>query len=251
VDGVGAITLNRPDKGNAIDAALSSALAVAVDEMAKDKSVRTILLTANGKAFCVGGDIDEMRGTKNLALWMETVIPPLHAMIRTLANLPIPVITALNGPIGGGGVGLALCADLVIASESMKLRGGYSAIGLTPDLGTSSFLTARVGAARAKEILFLNEPLNAAQCLAWGIVNAVYPDADLHAQAWKLARRLAASATLSLGRIKHLVDGAVHRSLEDHLSLEQDYMLSSARSSDGREGIAAFLEKRNPHFTMQ
>lgn len=247
-DGVGIITLNRPEKGNALDAALGRALSDAVAEIAEDKSVRAVMLNGTGKAFCVGGDIAEMCEASDLAVLMEEAIPMLHALIRTLATLPIPVISVLNGPIGGGGVGLALCADLVIAAESMKLRGGYAAIGLTPDLGSAYFLAARAGASRAKQILFLNEPVSALQCLEWGVVNAVYPDADLQEAAWKIARQLAASATLSLGRIKQLVDGAAQRSLDDHLVLEQRHMIASAQSQDGREGVAAFMEKRAPRF---
>jgi 2-(1,2-epoxy-1,2-dihydrophenyl)acetyl-CoA isomerase len=251
VDGIAVITLNRPENGNALDAAMGRALVTAVEHAAGDKAVRTVMLTAKGKAFCVGGDIAEMRGADDLSHLMETAIPGLHSMIRTLTKLPIPVISVLNGPIGGGGVGLALCADIVIAAESMKLRGGYSAIGLTPDLGASYFLAARAGAARAKEILFLNEPVGAVQCLEWGIVNAVFPGAELHDEAWKLARSLASGASLSLGRIKHLVDGAATRSLDDHLALEQGWMIASARSEDGKEGVAAFMEKRSPRFKGQ
>jgi len=251
VDGIAVITLNRPENGNALDTTMGQALTRAVESAAGDPSVRALMLTAKGKAFCVGGDIMEMRGAGNLPQLMEEAIPRLHAMIRSLTTLPIPVISVLNGPIGGGGIALALCADIVIAAESMKLRGGYSAIGLTPDLGASYFLAARAGAARAKEIFFLNEPVGALQCLEWGILNAVFPDAELHDEAWKLARRLASAASLSLGRIKHLVDGAAARPLDDHLALEQGYMIASARSEDGKEGIAAFMEKRSPRFTGQ
>jgi 2-(1,2-epoxy-1,2-dihydrophenyl)acetyl-CoA isomerase len=250
-DGLGTITLNRPDKGNAVDLMLAKALSAAIDEVARDPSVRAVLLTGNGKAFCVGGDIGAMRETDNLPALMEALIGPLNEAVHKLTTLPVPVISALNGPIGGGGVGLALCADMVLAAESMKLRGGYSAIGLTPDIGSSWFLTHRAGPARAKEILSLNRPLSAAQCLEWGIVNAVYPDARLRDEARQIARQLANSATLSLQRIKHLVDGVAHRTLDEHLALELDYMIASAHSEDGREGIAAFIEKRAPRFKGQ
>ncbi|RJF95454.1 enoyl-CoA hydratase-related protein [Noviherbaspirillum saxi] len=251
VDGIAAITLNRPDNGNALDSAMGRALITAVNEVISDKSVRTVMLTGSGKSFCVGGDIAEMRSANDLSVLMEAAISELHALIRMLKKLPIPVISALNGPIGGGGIGLALCADIVLAAESMKLRGGYSAIGLTPDLGASYLLAARAGAARAKEILLMNEPIGARQCLEWGIVNAVLPDAELHSEAWKHARRLASGASLSFGRIKHLVDGAATRSLDDHLTLEEGYMIASARSADGKEGVAAFMEKRRPYFTAK
>jgi 2-(1,2-epoxy-1,2-dihydrophenyl)acetyl-CoA isomerase len=248
VDGVGSITLNRPEKGNAINSRMAAALIAAVDEVASNRLVRAVLLTGNGTAFCVGGDIGEMQEATDLPALMERGIGPLHDAILKLSTLPVPVLSALNGPIGGGGVALALCADLIVAAESMKLRGGYSAIGLTPDLGASWFLARRAGEARAKEILFLNRPVNAAQCRGFGIVDAVYPDAVLRAEARGLAAQLAHAATLSLQRIKELVDGAGQRSLADHLSLERDYMIASARSEDGREGVAAFIAKRAPQF---
>lgn len=248
-DGVATITLNRPAKGNAINAELGKALIEAVDKVAQERSVRAVLLTGNGRAFCVGGDIGEMHDASDLAAPISAAIGPLHTAIHKLATLSVPVIAALNGPVGGGGVGLALSADLVYAAESMKLRGGYSAIGLTPDLGTAWFLTRRAGQARAKEILFLNRPLSAAECFEWGIVNAVYPDARLQDEAQQMARQLAASATQSLQRIKHLVDGVAQRTLKQHLALERDYMIASASSDDGREGVAAFVEKRLPYFS--
>jgi 2-(1,2-epoxy-1,2-dihydrophenyl)acetyl-CoA isomerase len=248
-DGVGTITLNRPDKGNAIGVDLAMEFAEAVDQLVKAQSVRAVLLTANGKAFCVGGDIGEMRDASDLSALVKVLIETLNPAIRTLAALPVPVVCALNGPFGGGGIGLALCADIVLAAESVKLRGGYSAIGLTPDLGSAWFLARRVGEVRTKEILLLNRPIGGAQCLEWGIVNQLVADARLPEEARECARRLAGAATQSLRGIKRLVDGAAHRTLAEHLALELDYMLVSARTEDGREGVAAFLEKRAPDFT--
>jgi 2-(1,2-epoxy-1,2-dihydrophenyl)acetyl-CoA isomerase len=173
----------------------------------------------------------------------------LGESVRALAALPVPVVSAVQGAVAGGGIGLALCADVVLAAESMRLRGGYTAIGLTPDLGASWFLTRRAGEARAKEIFFQNRAFTAKECLALGIVDAVHPDALLGAEAQALARRLADGATAALGRAKLLVDGAAGRTLEQHLALEQGSMVASARTDDSREGLAAFLEKRNPKFT--
>ena len=250
-DGIATITLNRPDMGNAIDAALTDELAAAIDRVAGHPALRAVLLTGRGKAFCVGGDIGEMRRSDDLVARMEKGIDILHDAMRQLMALPVPIISALNGPLGGGGISVGLCADLVLAAESMKLRGGYSAIGLTPDLGAAWFLAHRAGAARAKEILFLNRAYSAHECLAMGIVNAVYPDAQLPEEARKTARQLADGATLSLARIKRLVDEVGLRTFEEHLALEREYMVASARSGDGREGIAAFIEKRAPRFAGQ
>jgi 2-(1,2-epoxy-1,2-dihydrophenyl)acetyl-CoA isomerase len=248
-EGVARIVLDRPDQGNALDVEMQDALAAALHRVRHDASVRVVVLSAAGKAFCVGGDIAAMKaaGAEFPAL-IGGLAGGLGESVRALAALPVPVVSAVQGAVAGGGIGLALCADVVLASESMRLRGGYTAIGLTPDLGASWFLTRRAGEARAKEIFFQNRALTARECLAAGIVDAVHPDALLGAEAEALARRLAEGATAALGRAKALVDGARTRSLEAHLALEKESMVLSARTDDAREGIAAFVEKRAPRF---
>ena len=248
-DHVAVITLNRPDRANVLDFELSPVLIAAIDTVAADRSVRAVLLQARGRQFCAGGNIaDFVSGLDDLPGLLDRHIPPLHDAIHRLATLPVPVVSALNGPIGGGGIGLALCADIVIAAESMKLRGGYSAIGLTPDAGGSWFLARRVGAARSKEIFFTNEALTAAQCLAIGAVSQVVPDAELAARANALVDALARGASGSLARIKALVDGAEQRSLREHLAQEHRCMVESGATADAREGVVAFREKRAPRF---
>lgn len=249
-DALATIVLNRPHAGNAIDDALGAAFIRAVDTIADSPGIRAILITGAGDKFCVGGDIGSMKSAgAQLAANMEKNLQPLHDAILKLARMPLPIVSAINGPLGGGGISLALCADIVLAAQSMKLRGGYSAIGLTPDLGASWFLAQRAGVAPAKRILFLNRALDADQCLACGIVDEIHPDARLADEARMLARQLAAGATLSLGRIKQLLDGKSTRTLEQQLALEHDFMIASGRSDDSREGLAAFLDKRPPRFS--
>jgi 2-(1,2-epoxy-1,2-dihydrophenyl)acetyl-CoA isomerase len=247
-NGIASLTLNRPDKGNAIDLALGRALATAIDRLAQQPQLRVVVIRAAGRAFCVGGDIGEMRQADDLPRFLAPAIDTLHAAMRKLAALAAPVIASVQGPVGGGGIALALCGDFVLAGEAMKLRGGYSAIGLTPDLGASWRLARRAGAARAKNILFLNEPLDAAACLDAGVVDAVYPDHELDDAVRALARRLSAGATLSFKRIAELVDGAAGRSLAQQLDLERDYMVASAATDDAREGLRAFIDKRDALF---
>lgn len=247
--GIAFITLNRPERANVLDLAMSAALIAAIDAVADDQTVRAVLLRARGKCFCAGGDIsDFVDSLHDLSGLLDRQIPPLHQAIYKLATLPVPVISALNGPIGGGGIGLALCADIVIAAETMKLRGGYSAIGLTPDVGASWLLTRRVGAARAKEIFFTNEPLSSIECLRLGVVSQVCADEELDDRAIALVESLSRAATGSLARTKVLVDGAAERSLQDHLALEHRFMVESGRSPDAIEGITAFQKKRQPKF---
>lgn len=246
---VAAIVLNRPEQSNAMDPEASKALIDCIDEVAADTSVRAVLLRANGKHFCTGGSIAffDQAGAE-LPRMLEQFIGPLHAAIHKLATLPVPVVSAVNGPVGGGGIGLALCADIVLAAGSMKLRGGYSAIGLTPDAGASWLLARRAGAARAKQIFFTNAPLSAQQCLAFGIVDEVVADEELAARAAGLARTLAQGATGALAHIKRLVDGAHERSLGAQLDMENRFMVDAAAATHAAEGIAAFREKRVPRF---
>lgn len=247
---IATITLNRPERANAIDLDSARALIRCIDEVAADASVRAVVLRAVGRQFCAGGNIDFfVEAGAELPAILDRLLGPLHAALYKLATLPVPVISAVNGPVGGGGIGLALCADIVLAAESMKLRGGYLAIGLTPDAGSSWFLTRRIGAMRAKQIFFTNTPLSAQQCLEMGIVNEVLPDTELPAATEALAETLSRSATGALGRIKRLVDGAHERSLLAQLELEHRLMVESAAGAHAAEGIAAFIEKREPQFS--
>lgn len=247
-NGVGRITLNRPERANAVGLASSRALAAAIDAVVA-AAPRVVVLTGRGPRFCAGGDIDEfVADQENMARLIEEILAPLHPALLRLANLPAPVITAVNGPVGGAGIALALCGDIVLAADSMKLRAGYSAIGLTPDAGASWFLSRRVGASKAKEIFFLNDVLSAEDCLRLGIVNAVHPAAELEQRTQAVVDRLLAGAGGAFARIKILCDGAGRRDLADQLALEQQMMVASAASADAREGVRAFSEKRAPTF---
>jgi len=132
------ITFNNPARANALDLAMAQAFAAAIEQVAADKTVRALLITANGKQFCVGGDVNAFADTSRpLVDTLKGLLEPVHAALRLVSLLEIPVVCAINGAVGGGGIGLGLCGDIVLAAESMKLRGGYSAIGLTPDVGGS------------------------------------------------------------------------------------------------------------------
>ena len=247
-DGVGHITLNRPDAANTLDAATAMAYAQAVEQISK-ADVGAVLISAVGKQFSAGGDINTfIERRADLDRLLQSMLDILHPAVHTLATLPVPVISAVQGPLGGGGISQALCADIVLASPAMKLRGGYSAIGLSPDLGASYYLTRRAGAARAKLVLMTNRVLNAEECLNWGLVDELHSAETLGEAARSLARNLAHGATGSLGGIKRLCDSALSHDLRTHLDLERQALLRCAISADGREGISAFIEKRAPLF---
>lgn len=250
VDGpVGRIVLKRPERANAISRGASRALVRAIDAVLAARP-RVVLLAAEGRLFCAGGDIDEFAAAGDgLAGLVDDILAPLHPALHRLATAPLPVVAALNGPIGGAGIGLALCADFVLAAQSMKLRTGYAAIGLSPDLGASWFLARRIGAVRAQQWLMLSEAIDAQGCLAHGVVDALYADAALPRAAEDLAARLAQAAPGSLAAIKTLCGGLPGRSLQAHLDLEHALLRERAGSADAREGVQAFVARRPPRFT--
>lgn len=248
-DGVGHIRLNRPEAANALNTTAGRQLDSVV-EQASQADVGAIVISSNGQQFCAGGDIGEFAERRDhLDALIEEILGSVHPTIHRLATFPVPVISAVHGPVGGAGIAIALCADLVLASRAMKLRGGYSAIGLSPDLGASWYLARRAGAARAKQILMTNRAISAEECLRWGIVDELHEPQDLMAAAYTLAAQLARGARKSLGGIKRLCDTAHEHDLRTHLDLERDALLERARSADGREGVTAFVEKRAPRFS--
>lgn len=246
--GIARITIDRPEQQNTLLSRTGLALARAIDAIAA-AAPRVVLLSGRGRVFCAGGDIAEFQANAGaLDALVERILAVLHPALQRLSELPVPVVTALNGPVGGAGVGLALCGDFAFAAASMKLRTGYAAIGLSPDAGTSYFLARRIGTLRARQILFTSEALDAQRCLDWGLVDAVFPDDRLMVEADALCERLAASAPGSLAAIKQLGAGASQRPLAEHLTLETSLLVARTRSADAREGIEAFLARRAPRF---
>lgn len=251
-NGVGHFTLNRPAAGNAVDLPFARALAASVQDAADAVAagrIGALLLAARGRQFCVGGDIQAFVAHRDdLPGLVGQILQAVHPAIHTLARLPVPVVSAVQGPLGGAGIALALCADFVLASDAVKLRGGYTAIGLSPDGGASWFVTRRAGVAAAKRIFMRNQPLLAPECLQLGLVDELHaPDALLPA-AQQLAHALAQGATGALARVKRLCDSVGGDGLPAHLQLEQEQVLAAAGSADCREGVQAFMEKRPPRF---
>lgn len=247
-DGIGRIVLKRPERANSLTLASSRALGRAIDEVLAQKP-RAILLSAEGRVFCAGGDIDEfVAAGDDLPRLVDDILDRLHPALLRLATSPAPLVVAVNGPIGGAGVGLALCGDFVLAAASMKLRTGYAAIGLSPDAGASYFLSRRVGPVRAQQWLMLSDAVDSQRCLACGAVDALYADEELAAASQALVARLASGASASFAGIKALCGGAPGRPFEAHLAMEKQLLRERAGSVDAREGVAAFVAKRAPRF---
>lgn len=245
---IGRIVLCRPERANALTLRSGQALTEAIAEVLAAQPA-VIVLSAQGRVFCAGGDIEAFAAAgPNLPALVDKILNQLHPALLRLANAAMPVVSVVNGPVGGAGLGLALCADFVLAAQSFKLRTGYAAIGLSPDLGSSYFLARRVGALRAQRWLMLSEVVNAEECLASGVIDALIPDAELAAAAERLVVRLASASRGSLAAIKQLCAGLPGRDLPAHLDLEHRLLAACASQADAQEGIAAFVEKRAPRF---
>lgn len=247
--GVGRIVLNRPERNNALGVSNAAALVRAIREVLADHP-RVVAIEARGPIFCAGGDIREfVAAGDRLDELVDEILDELLPGFLQLAQATCPIVTVVGGPVGGAGVGLALCGDFVLASDTMKLRTGYAAIGLSPDVGASYFLSRRVGAVRAQQWLMLSDAVDAQRCLAAGAVDQVHPAAELASAAQALIDRLCASAPASLAAIKQLSLDGPSLSLQGYLALEQRLLKACARTADARDGTSAFVDKRQPRFT--
>jgi 2-(1,2-epoxy-1,2-dihydrophenyl)acetyl-CoA isomerase len=250
-DGVARITLDRPAAANTIDRALAAELRDVSLRISHDPSVRAVVLGANGKVFCGGGDLSDFatRSPAEVGVHLEHVALDLHVAQSRLARLGAPVVAAVTGTCGGAGMSLVAACDLVVAGESAKFTMAYTKVGLSPD-GTSSYFLARVvGLRRATELVLTNRVLAAREALDWGLVNEVVPDADVRDRAHAIATALAQGPTLAFGASKRLLVEGASSALEATMDAEVRSIAALAGTADGQEGIAAFLAKRPANFT--
>ena len=246
-EAVATITLNRPEALNALTIALKRDLLAAFVAVGRDRSVRAVVLTGAGRAFCAGQDLKER---------LESNAPPLavelreryNPIIRAMRGLDQPIVGAINGVAAGAGASLAFACDLRLASELASFRLAFGRIGLVPDSGATWFLPRLVGAARAAELAMLDEPLSAVEAERIGIVTRVVPADSLASEAHGVAVRLAALAPRALALTKHALERNWSVGLDAALDDEAYRQGIAGSSADHREGIAAFLEKRQPRF---
>jgi 2-(1,2-epoxy-1,2-dihydrophenyl)acetyl-CoA isomerase len=248
---VGRLTLNRPDSLNAWTAQFGRELLAVIDGEAAHQSVRAVLVTGAGRGFSSGADLragfdpaDD--GLPDIRKELQDVYHPAIAGIR---RLPKPVVAAVNGPAVGIGCSLALACDLVMAAESAFFALAFVNIGLMPDGGSTAFVPPVVGRARAFQMALLGERVPAPQALEWGLVNWVYPDDRLLDEASSLARRLAAGPTRSYAGSKRALNRFIYGDLDAQLELEAELQHGLGRTGDFAEGVAAFVEKRDPAFS--
>jgi 2-(1,2-epoxy-1,2-dihydrophenyl)acetyl-CoA isomerase len=246
------ILLNRPEALNAWNGQLGQDLLDAVRTVADDDSVRAVLITGAGRGFSSGADLKEQRDTADGAPDLSSRLREVyHPIITGLREMPKPVVAAVNGPAVGIGCSLALASDLIVAAESAYFLLAFVNIGLVPDGGSTAFLPARVGYARAAEMAMLGERVPAEQALDWGLVNRVVPDDDLAGAGDALLQLLAQGPTTSYAGAKRLLNRRMYAGLAEQLDAEADQQREQGGTADFIEGVSAFVEKRPPHFTGQ
>ncbi|MBM7365658.1 enoyl-CoA hydratase/isomerase family protein [Gordonia hydrophobica] len=250
-DGVVRITLARPDRGNALDLAMARAFREATERVrvgAARGELRVVVLDAQGKLFCVGGDLEEFVDADDRSANIVETADELHAGIEILHTVPVPVVSVIQGSAAGGGLGIALTGDIVLASAEAKLRVAYSAAGLSPDCGTTWVLARRLGTARALDLALTNRFLTADEAQAWGLISRSVPADALAATAAEVIDTLRTGSTPAQAAIKNLMTSADETSLRIQLQREAATIGRIVDGDDAVEGMTAFLEKRVPRF---
>ncbi|MEJ7809006.1 MAG: enoyl-CoA hydratase/isomerase family protein [Gemmatimonadaceae bacterium] len=247
---VGTLTLNRPEKLNAFAGTMRRELADALDELEADPGIRVVVITGAGRAFCAGADVgymaDLIRDDDVEAL--AALVEAGRRVVTTIRRSAKPIIASVNGVAAGGGANLALACDLRIASEEAKLGQTFNRIGLHPDWGGTYFLPRLVGPAKALELFWLADVIDAAECGRLGLFNRVVPHESLAAETARIALALARKPALALALAKRAVYQSLDRALPEMLDYELEAQLRCFTSGDAREGITAFIEKRQPEF---
>jgi 2-(1,2-epoxy-1,2-dihydrophenyl)acetyl-CoA isomerase len=248
--GVAALTLNRPESMNSLSVELKEALVDAVAQLAADDSVRAVVLTGAGRAFCVGQDLREHQALLDSGdtAPLRTVTDHYNPITSGLAAMPKPVVAAVNGVAAGAGAGFAFACDFRIASRSASFLLAFANVGLSLDSGTSWTLPRLVGSARATALALLAEPVTADAALDMGLVNAVVEPERVLPAAHELAARLAAGPTLAYASIKESIAYAATSTLADALAKEAEMQARTGASADHRSGVAAFVHKQKPTF---
>lgn len=247
-DNITTITLNRPDVFNAFNDEQSYELQDALKAARKDEATRVLVLTGAGKAFCSGQDLKAIAGAEKRS-FIESLQKRYNPIIREMRNMPKPVICKLNGVAAGAGCSLALASDFIIASENASLIEVFINVALVPDSGSSFFLPRLVGSARAFEMCTMGNKVSAKQAFEWGMVNRCVPHEKLDEETAAIASYYASAPTKAIGLAKKLLNRSFNSDLESMLEYEAYCQEVAGSSSDNKEGVTAFNEKRKPMFT--
>ena len=248
--GVLTLTLNRPERLNALNGALIEGLSAGIKRAGTEPECRAVLITGAGRGFCAGADLANRAfapgdAPPDLGQALEKGLNPI---IRGIRNLPKPVVCAVNGPAAGAGANIALACDIVLAAKSAQFLQAFARIGLIPDAGGTFVLPRLVGDARARALMMLAEPIAAEQAQAIGMIYRAVDDEDLMGEAHTVAERLAAGPTHALGLMKRALAASPTNALDAQLDLERDLQREAGAGDDYLEGVRAFLDKRAPNF---
>jgi len=252
-DGVLRLHLDRPDRRNALDEAMVATLVAEVEAAGKDEAVRAVLVTGEGEHFCSGFDIvgrnAEGAPRPRVGSIQRRLPTQAHRLIPAVCTTQVPVVVAARGWVAGIGLHLAAAADFLIVADDARLWEPFAQRGFTPDSGGTWLLPRLVGLARARELLMLGRELSGTEAVEWGLAHRAVPAAEVDGEAGELASRLASGPTVALGLTKWLLHTAAEQSLDAHLRDEAFALELSSRSEDFREGLKAFVDKRDPGFT--
>jgi len=248
-DNVQIISLNRPEKLNAITLEMATELNEAIQDAANNSDVKCLVITGNGRAFSSGGDVDEMgEYLPKAGDLFYKLTEQIHHSFSTLLTMPKPVINSLNGIIAGGALGIALAGDYRIANKSTKLLSAHFKRGFVPAGGATYILPRLIGLARTQTLFFGGKTLNSSEMLEWGLVHEIVEDEELEKRTLLMAKELAAGPTNAIAETKQLLIDSDTLSLTEELAREREKNRDSGNSGDAVEGIKAFIEKREPKF---
>ena len=249
-DGVATVRLNDPASLNALSAPMAVELSEAIATLSENDSVRALVLTGTGRAFCAGGDVQSFYDNRDdPAEVMAAVLEGLHGAVGRLIDAPFPTIAAINGVVAGAGMGIAFATDLAIATESAIFTMAYTGIGVSPDGSSTFFLPRLVGTRVAMDMILTNRRVSSEEAVSLGIVNKVVPDDELDADVMKMASRLASGPTLAYVRARRLIRGSLGADPFTQMDAEAAGIMAAGETRDFYEGISAFIEKRRPTFT--
>jgi 2-(1,2-epoxy-1,2-dihydrophenyl)acetyl-CoA isomerase len=242
------VYLNRPEVFNSFNREMALALQTVLDNCNEDLTVRAIVITGNGKAFCAGQDLKEVTDPELNPGFRKILEEHYNPIIQKIRTIEKPIVAAVNGVAAGAGANIALACDIVVATEHASFIQAFSKIGLIPDSAGTFFLPRLIGFQKATALMMLGDKVSAAEALSMGLIYKEYPTSIFVEEVTALAITLAAMPTKALGLTKRLLNQSMNNSLEQQLALESDLQIEASSSNDYREGVTAFVEKRKPEF---